>query len=357
MPDLSVAIIGYGLAGRFFHAPLIAATPGLRVAAIVTGNPERSRQAEHEHPDADRLSGPDELWQRAKRFDAVVVATPNDSHAPLARAAIDRGLPLVVDKPLAVNAREALDLVERAEPAGVLLTVFQNRRWDSDQLTLRRLVGEGALGDVLRYESRFERWRPEAQPGVWRDDMTPETGGGQLLDLGSHLVDQALHHFGPAASVYAEIDRRRGTVADDDAFLAITHVTGVVSHLHASAVVAAPGPRLRVLGTEAALLVTALDTQEDRLRAGERPDRVSDWGVEPAATRPRLIAGEQSVPLTGPPGDWPAFYWLLARALAGEGPAPVDPHDAVAVLRVIESARVSAAERRVVALGRSSRSC
>jgi predicted dehydrogenase len=250
MPDLRVAIVGYGLAGRFFHAPLIAATPGLRVAAIVTGDPERRRQAANEHPDAERLSRPEEVWPRAGAIDAVVVATPNDSHAALAREAIDCGLPVVVEKPLAVSARGALELVERAEGAGILLTVFQNRRWDSDQLLLARLLAEGELGTVIRYESRFERWRPEPNPGVWRENMTPEAGGGQLLDLGSHLVDQALHHFGPAASVYAEIARRRGTVADDDAFLAITHVGGVISHLHASAVVAAPGPRLRVMGTE-----------------------------------------------------------------------------------------------------------
>jgi predicted dehydrogenase len=348
--DLRIAIIGYGLAGRFFHAPLIDATPGLRVAAIVTGDPERRRHAEHEHPGAEWLSHPDELWQHADRLDAVVVATPNMSHAPLATAAIDHGLPVVVDKPLAVSARDAADLVERAERAGVLLTVFQNRRWDSDQLLLARLIADGALGTVIRYESRFERWRPEPNPAMWRDTMTPETGGGQLLDLGSHLVDQALHQFGPATSVYAEIDRRRDTVADDDAFLAITHASGVISHLHASAVVAAPGPRLRVLGTDRALLVAALDSQEDRLRAGERPDTVSDWGVEPPDSRPRLIVAEQSVPLTGPPGDWPAFYRLLATALTEGGPPPVDPRDAVAVLRVLEAARVSAATGRVVRL-------
>jgi predicted dehydrogenase len=350
MSDLRVAIIGYGLAGRFFHAPLIAATPALRVAAIVTGDPERRSQAQHEHPQAERLSSPDELWQRGDAFDAVVVAAPNDAHAQLATTAIDHGLPVVVDKPLATNAQDALDLVEHAERAGILLTVFQNRRWDSDQLLLTQLIAAGRLGTVIRYESRFERWRPEANPGAWRDTATPEAGGGQLLDLGSHLVDQALHHFGPAARVYAEIDRRRGTAADDDAFLALSHASGVISHLHGSALVAAPGPRLRVLGTEGALLVSALDTQEDRLRAGEHPDAVPDWGVEPAYARPRLVVGEHSVPLAGPPGDWPAFYRQLASALADGGAPPVDPRDAVAVLRVLESARVSAAEGRVVSM-------
>ena len=348
MDDLRLAIIGYGLAGRTFHAPLIAATAGLCVAAIVTGDPERRAQAAREHPTAECLSQPNELWQRADAVDAVVVAAPNDVHAALATAAIDRRLPVVVDKPLAVTAHDALALVEHAERTGVALTVYQNRRWDSDQLLLAQLIAAGRLGTVIRYESRFERWRPETNAGGWRDSATVAAGGGQLLDLGSHLVDQALHHFGPAERVYAEIDSRRGTEADDDAFLAVTHASGVISHLHGSALVAAPGPRLRVLGTEGALLVTALDTQEDRLRAGERPDTVSDWGVEPSHARPLLVVGAQSVPLTGPPGDWAAFYRLLRTALTDGAPPPVDPRDAVAALRVIESARRSAAERRVV---------
>ena len=347
MSDQRVAIIGYGLAGRVFHAPLVAATPGLTVAAIVTSDPDRRARAGADHPGARVAHTTEELWTHAGEIDCVVVATPNDSHASLANVAIGHGLPVVVDKPLAPTAAEAQALVDAAAAAGVLLTVFQNRRWDSDQLLLARLIEDGSLGTVIRCESRFERWRPEPT-GAWRETTDSELGGGQLLDLGSHLVDQALSRFGPAAEIYAEIAGRRGTASDDDAFVAITHHGGVISHLHASALVAAPGPRLRVLGTEAALLVTQLDSQEDRLTAGERPDTVADWGVEPEFARPRLIAGERSVPLTGPPGDWPRFYALLRDALTGDGPPPVDPHDAVAALRVLEIARLSAAEHRVV---------
>ena len=349
MSDQRVAIIGYGLAGRVFHAPLVAATPGMTLAAIVTSDRERRAQAAAEHPDARLLASVELLWEHAGELDCIVVATPNDLHAPLAGAAVDRGLPVVVDKPLAPTAAEAQALVDRAGAAGVLLTVFQNRRWDSDQLLLARLIAEDSLGTVLRCESRLERWRPEAT-GEWRETTAPEQGGGQLLDLGSHLVDQALTHFGPAAEIYAEITARRATGSDDDAFVAITHHGGVISHLHASALVAAPGPRLRVLGTEAALLVGQVDSQEDRLQAGERPDTAADWGVEPAFARPRLIVGERSVPLAGPPGNWPRFYALLRDALAGDGSPPVDPHDAVAALRVLELARLSAAEHRVVAV-------
>lgn len=350
MTDLRIAIIGYGLAGRVFHASLIAATDGLEVAAIVTADPGRAAQAARDHPRAELFDTPAGLWQRAAALDAVVVATPNDTHAPLASTAVEHRLAVVVDKPLAPTAAATQALIAQAERAGVLLTVFQNRRWDSDQLLLEQVIDSGGLGAVLRCESRLERWRPDSDPTRWRDSTPSSEGGGQLLDLGSHLVDQVLYRFGPATHVYAEIDRRRGLAGDDDVFLAVTHAGGVISHLRASVMTAAPGPRLRVLGTEAALIVPEPDTQEDRLRAGERPDQVGDWGVEPILNRPRLIAGERSVPLSGPPGDWPAFYAQLRDALRSGGPPPVDPRDALATLQVLEAARTSAAAHSVVAL-------
>ncbi len=349
MTDLRVAIIGYGLAGRVFHVPLIATTPGLRVTSIVTGDPQRRAQAVEHHPGVRTPSSPEELWESGGH-DLVVVATPTHSHAVLATAAIDRGIPVVVDKPMAVTAADAEAVVAQARAAGVLLTVFQNRRWDSDHLTLTRLIGEGRLGRVIRYESRFERWRPEPR-NAWRESEPPERGGGQLLDLGSHLVDQSLTLFGPATHVYAEIAALRGLPSDDDAFLGLRHAGGTVSHLHMSAMTAAPGPRLRVLGTEAGYVAPQLDTQEDRLRAGSRPDAVAAWGVEPQSHWGRLTAGDQSVPIRSEPGSWPAFYVLLEAALRTGGPPPVDPADAVAALRVLEAARRASESRVTVALG------
>jgi predicted dehydrogenase len=347
--DLRAAIIGYGLAGRFFHAPLIAATEGLTVASVVTSNPERRAQVAREYPDAQVLTTPAELWEGAEH-DLVVVATSNDAHAPLATEAIDHGVAVVVDKPLASGVDQAEALVAHAERAGVVLTVFQNRRWDSDHLTLARLVGEGHLGEVMRYESRFERWRPSPDAGAWRESAPPEQGGGQLLDLGSHLVDQALVLFGPATHVYGEVDSRRGLPSDDDAFVALHHASGVISHLRASAVTAAPGPRLRVLGNRAAFITVGLDTQEDRLREGARPDTVPDWGTEPESSWGCLVTGDHSEPVPSERGNWPRFYELLERALRDGGPPPVDPHDAVTTLRVIDAARQSAAGRTVIAL-------
>src|SRR4051812_8683624 len=338
---MRVAIIGYGLAGAVFHASLVAATDGLELATIVTSNRERQEQARRAHPQARIV----ERSGDALDADLVVVATPNDTHAPLARQALERGAAVVVDKPLALSASDARDLVALRGR----LTVFQNRRWDSDQLTLGRLLDEGRLGEVLRYESRFERWRPEPKEGpAWRESRTPAEGGGVLLDLGSHLVDEALRLLGPAASVYAEIDARRGGAADDDAFVAIRHESGGYSHLRTSSVTAAPGPRLRVLGSRAAFVVDELDRQEADLRDGLRPGRDEPWGSGPPG---RLVEGDEESVVESERGDWPAFYRGVERWLrAPDEPPPVDPRDAVRVLEVIDAARRSASMGSIVVI-------
>jgi predicted dehydrogenase len=352
--DIGVAIVGYGLSGRLFHAALIAATPGLRIDSVVTSSEDRRRQVTAEHPGARVLDSVPDLWRSASPG-LVVVATPNDSHVAIASAALERGIPVVVDKPLAITADDAQALVAQAQQRGVLLTVFQNRRWDTDQLTLRRLMAEGALGAVTRYESRFERWRPDPDPAKWREQRPPGQGGGVLLDLGTHLVDQALVLFGPVSHVYGEVDARRGTAGDDDVFIALRHISGTLSHLWASAVTAAPGPRLRVQGTAGGLVVPALDPQEAALRAGERPTDRDRWGRSPEWERPRLVAGERSVPVPPEPGDWTRFYELLRVALNEGGPPPVDPGDAVTTLRLLEAARESDHTRAVMAVTGSAR--
>ncbi|HWD65143.1 MAG TPA: Gfo/Idh/MocA family oxidoreductase [Solirubrobacteraceae bacterium] len=347
MNELRVALIGYGLAGRWFHAPLIAGTPDLRVTEVVTSNPERRDQALDDHPGVRVVADVDALWE-GSRPDLVVVATTNATHVPLAMAAVERGVPVVVDKPLGVSSAEAQGLVRAAEQAGVLLTVFQNRRWDSDYLTLRRLVDRGELGRVLRFESRFERWRPEADVSAWR--AADPAQGGQLLDLGSHLVDQAVQLLGPVTHIYAEVSGPRGLPTDDDAFLALRHTSGAISHLRASALTAAPGPRLRVLGTRAGYVVRDLDSQEDALRAGRRPEAESEWGREPEAAWGRLVRGEEEEIVESEPGNWPVFYGQLARALRGGEPPPVNPWDAVETLRILDLARQSADTCSVVSL-------
>ncbi|ASF08066.1 putative oxidoreductase [Nocardia brasiliensis NBRC 14402] len=346
---LRVAVIGYGLAGSVFHAPLIATEPRMRVAAVVTSSAERAAQAEREHPGVRVLATADELFAGPGELDLVVVATPNRTHAPLATRAVDAGLPVVVDKPFAVSVAEAEALVEHAARAAVPLTVFQNRRWDGDFRTVRALVEAGTLGAVRRFESRFERWRPTPKGG-WREMGGPADGAGLLFDLGSHLVDQALTLFGPAESVYCELDRRRaGIQTDDDAFLALTHADGVRSHLWMSAVAPQLGPRFRVLGARAGYVTYGLDPQEAALRDGRRPGDGTVWGTVEPDQWGLLGAEPDTAPTPTHAGDYPAFYTALADALLHGNDLPVDPRDAVAVLRVLEQARRSADAGEVVA--------
>ncbi|GAA5061744.1 Gfo/Idh/MocA family protein [Nocardia callitridis] len=348
MSTLDVAIIGYGLAGSVFHAPLVAAQPRMRVAAVVTSSAERADQARAEYPGVRVLADADAVFTDAARYDLVVIATPNRAHAPLAVRAIEAGLPVVVDKPLAVTVAECEDLIARAERANVALTVFQNRRWDGDFLTARRLIDNGSLGEIRRFESRFERWRPVSKGG-WREVGTDADGAGLLFDLGSHLVDQALTLFGPVDSVYAELDRRRQDIStDDDVFVALTHTNGVRSHLWASAVAPQLGPRLRVLGSEAGYLTYGLDPQEAALRSGRRPDDGNPWGLVDPGDYGILGAAPDFTPVPTLAGDYPAFYTALAAALLDGEAVAVPPAEASAVLRVLEQARRSARTNTVV---------
>jgi predicted dehydrogenase len=345
VPDLRVGLLGYGLAGSTFHAPLIAITPGLRLAAVVTSQEQRATQARRDHAGVEAVATADQIWERADTLDLVVIATPNRTHVPLARAALEAGLPVVVDKPLAASAAAARELADDAAQRGLMLTVFQNRRWDGDYLTVRRLLGEDALGSVHRFESRFERWRPAPKAG-WREHGDPAAAGGLLYDLGSHLIDQALELFGPVSRVYAEVSRRReGVEVDDDTFVALTHDSGVSSHLWMSAIAARPAPRFRVLGTQAAYTKYGLDVQEEALRAGALPNG-PEWGREPPDRWGELGAGDEMRRVPTEPGAWPLFYAGVEHALRAGAPPPVDPRDSIAVLEVIEAAFTSAATGR-----------
>ncbi|MEU2157772.1 Gfo/Idh/MocA family oxidoreductase [Streptomyces sp. NPDC019396] len=354
---LRVGLVGYGLAGSVFHAPLIASTAGLVLDSVVTSSEERREQARAAYPGVRFAAAPEELWSRADELDLIVIASPNKTHVPVATAALEAGLPVVVDKPIAGTAAEARALGALARERGLLLSVFQNRRWDNDFRTLRRLIDGGELGDVLRFESRFERWRPQLKGG-WRESGAPEEFGGLLYDLGSHVVDQALVLFGPAVRVYAESDvRRPGAQTDDDTFIAVTHANGVRSHLYVSATAAQLGPRFRVLGSSAGYVKYGLDPQETALREGVRPGPGDTcWGVEPEQLWGRLGSGES--PLTGGghpvetlPGDYPAYYAAIADALRDGTPPPVTAEEAAAALDVLEAARRSAREGIAVELG------
>lgn len=342
---MRVAIAGFGLAGEVFHAPLVAATDGLDVVAVTTSDAARAERARAAYPGVHVAADAGALLRDVEDLDLIVVATPNRSHVAVARAALDRGLAVVMDKPIAAGADAAAALVDDFAAADVPFTVFQNRRWDGDFLTVRRLVESGELGEITRFESRYERLRPRVAAERWRESGDPGEGGGLLLDLGAHLVDQALVMFGFPLRVYAELDARRpGAAVDDDAFVALEHPGGARSHLWMSAIAPGGGRSLRASGTRAAVHTPGLDPQEAQLAAGLRPGD-PEWG----AGEPALLAdedGERELPVAA--GAYERFYAGVRDALRGEAAMPVDPRDSVAALRVIDAARASASAGTVI---------
>lgn len=354
--EFRVAVIGFGLGGQAFHAPLVAITPGLRLTTIVTSNPERRAHAAREFPQARIVDSAEAVWADARNHDLAVITTANSAHVPLALAALDAGLGVVVDKPFAATVAEGRQVIQRARARGRFLSVYHNRRWDSELRTAKRLIAAGELGDILRFESRLDRWRPvsASKPG-WRDRGAPEEAGGLLYDLGSHLIDQALHLFGPVTHVYAEVDRRRpGVDVDDDVFLALTHASGVRSHLAATLVAAQQRPRMAVFGSKAAYMKFHIDSQEAALRAGIRPDQPA-WRDEPEEHWGTLGIGPDARPVRSEPGAYRLFYEGVAASLRDGAPPPVDPEDAVKGLEVIEAAQRSSRNHEVVAIGTRAR--
>jgi predicted dehydrogenase len=330
-------LVGYGLGGRVFHAPLLASADGVDFIGVVTTSPERRTEV-----DKLGLTPYDDLAALAAAgAHAVTISTPAATHAGLAREAIRLGLAVVVDKPFTLDAEAAREVVSAADDAGVPLSVYQNRRWDSDTMTVRKLIGDGALGEVRRLESRFERWAPDRGPSP--------AGGGTLLDFGSHLVDGALYLFGPAERVYAEM-HSDGDL-DDEMFVALHHRGGVESHLWGSWRQAAPGPRFRVTGSTGTYIVDGIDSQEAVLKAGKAPaDLGQRWGVEPEHAWGRLYRGATGAPVRSERGRWDTFYPAFAAAVEGTGPVPVDPRDAVRTMDVLDAARISATTGETVDL-------
>jgi predicted dehydrogenase len=337
--DLRFGLVGYGFGGRYFHAPLISGAAGCTLAGVVTRSEARRAEVAADHPGVPVFDSLDALV--AAGVDAVTVCTPAATHTAVTDAALRHGRPVVCDKPFALDAEAARRTVELAEGLDVPLSVYQNRRWDSDLLTVRRVLDSGELGDVLRFESAFERWAPDPAP--------PESGSGLLRDFGSHLVDQALHLFGPADQVWAET-HEVGPELEDDVRIVLRHRGGMRSHLSGGWRQGAPAPRFRVTGTAGSFVVTtAMDGQEEALVNGRTPTTEGEgWGREPEAAWGTLRRGDDVRAVPSERGRWVVFYEQFARALRGQGPVPVDPWDAVATATVLDAARRSAAEGRSV---------
>ena len=268
--------------------------------------------------------------------DLVVVASPSGLHEQHARQALEAGRHVVVDKPAARDAGGLQALIDLAGERNRELVVFHNRRWDSEYLTLRSVLAEGTLGTVHRFETRMERWRPVGKGG-WRESSDPDALGGLRYDLGPHLVDQALQLFGPVETVTAHSRSLRAVGSHDDDIQAwLQHTDGVLTVLSASVLTAIPGPRMKALGSDGALLLPETDTQEDRLRAGERPG--PGWGSQPDAVA-TLAVGDpvQASEIAYLDGRWPAFYAGVRDLLAGSGPTPVTNESALAVMEVLDA--------------------
>ncbi|MFC0672756.1 Gfo/Idh/MocA family oxidoreductase [Brachybacterium hainanense] len=335
---LRTAILGYGLSGRIFHGAFLRLDPSYEVVLVATSNEERAAQARADHPGARVIADPLEVAQHAADLDLVIVCTPPASHAELTRTALEAGLDVVVDKPFVPTSAEGEALIAQARQLGRRLSVYQNRRYDADFLTLRGLLEQDALGAVHTLESRFETWRPGGGRG-WKAGAGPAEGGGVLFDLGSHLVDQALLLMGPVTEVLADIRSIQGG-PDDMAHLVLTHAAGGTSLLTMSRLSAIPGPRFLVSGDRGAWRTEGLDPQEASLRQGVQPD-APDFGEEPPSDRGLLSDGSVTVMTPAGTGDYGRYYRELAHALRSGGPLPVDPADSVQVLRIIEAAHAT----------------
>ncbi len=334
---IRTGIIGFGLAGRVFHAPFVATNPAFRLDLVATGNAERAADARSQHPAAEVVDTPKALLDRAGDLDLVILASPAHVHLEQGIAAFAAGAHLVIDKPFVPTVVDAKNLIAAADSAERSLTVFQNRRWDGDFLTLKKLVQDGALGAVHRFESTFERWAGPNRDR-WQDTTTIAQGAGITYDLGSHLIDQALQLFGPATVEGAELRIvRERSVSDDDAFISLLHVNGVRSHLTLSRAAGQSGPRFRVLGAESAYTVYGLDGQEPALKEQRWPGSAG-YGVTPESDWGLIGVGDDLAPVRTEDGRYPDFYAGVAASILDGAPPIVDPRDAIEVVRIIERA-------------------
>ncbi|WP_295996525.1 oxidoreductase [Rugamonas sp.] len=341
---LKVGIVGYGYATATFHAPLVRSVPGLELVALASSDAAKVRAA---LPQVDVCDTPQALFARPD-IDLVVIPTPNASHYPLALAALAAGKHVVVDKPFTIDVAEAADLIARAEAGGRLLSVFHNRRWDADFLTVRQLLAAGTLGRVTQLESHFDRFRPQVQTR-WRESGVP--GSGLWYDLGPHLLDQALQLFGAPQTITLDLMRQRDGAATDDWFHAVLRYDNLRVILHASALTAQPGPRFVVHGTAGSYVKLGLDAQEDALKAGLAPGG-AQWGIDPQPGT-LTMAGADGLAVrghAGVDGDYRRYYAGVRDAILGVGANPVPAAEALQVMRWLACGQQSWRESRAVGL-------
>lgn len=325
-PPIGVGLAGYGLAGAVLHAPIIEALPDYRIAAVMTSRAEANRRRDRPVvvPDVEALLG-------VKGVDLIVVVTPNDLHADHAEAALRAGKHVVIDKPMAPDPAACDRLIDLAKAQGRVLSVYHNRRWDGDFLALQRVdAGTPAL-----FEARWDRFRPEAA-SVWRNEARP--GAGLLWDLGPHMIDQAIRLFGMPEAMTADVATQRAGAQADDYFELTLHYGAMRAILSASTLVAATRPRMALHGIQGSWWTEGLDPVEAALRAHRSPSDPAFVAALPAIPAFRAHADGERIAEPVPAGDPFAFYRLLAAAIRGDGPLPVDPVDARNVVALIEAA-------------------
>lgn len=334
MKSLSVGLLGFGLAGSVFHAPLIQCEPRLRLTAIASSRTDDIRRSA---PEAVATTADAVIADPS--IDLVVIATPNTSHAPLAREALLAGKHVVIDKPMATTAAEADELIDLAKRQGRLLTVFHNRRWDNDFLTLRACLDRGDIGRPYHYEAHFDRFRPQIKQG-WREQTL--AGSGVLFDLGAHLIDQALTLFGMPDRILADVGTQRPDAQVDDWFHIVLGYGPMRAILHCGTVVCRPGPRFQLHGDRGSFLKHGMDGQEAALRAGRLPTE-ADWGADDPENFALLVQADGSERRVETlRGDYPAFYRGVASSILDGAPPPVTAEQARDVLAVLEAVRKAA---------------
>jgi predicted dehydrogenase len=340
-PPIRVGLIGFGFVSKTFHAPLLQATPGYKITAVSSSRPA----------DVSAVLGDVEVVSDSKALathpdvDLVVIASPNETHAPLADLAIRAGRNVVVDKPFTITVEEARHLAAVAREKDVLLSVFQNRRWDSDFLTIQDAIRQDLTGRIVLFESRIDRYRPDVRDR-WRE--VPGPGAGLLYDLGPHLIDQTLLLFGIPDSVQATLAKQRRGARTDDFFHLVLRYREMVATLGAGSLVSGGSARFSVHGERASVLKQKPDIQEDQLRAGVVPGS-PDWGLDPDdAVLYNGVTGDTRA-MKAARGDQRGYYVALGEALHGRGPNPVPPEQGATVMAIIEAAMRSHEEgRRVV---------
>ncbi|MEX5410229.1 oxidoreductase [Atlantibacter hermannii] len=342
--NVRVGLIGYGYASKTFHAPLIVGTPGMTLAAVSSSD---ASKVHADWPGVSVVSDPKQLFNDPD-IDLIVIPTPNDTHFPLARAAMEAGKHVVVDKPFTVTLSQARELEALAKSRGLVLSVFHNRRWDSDFLTLKGLIAEGKLGEVSYFESHFDRYRPQVR-NRWREQAGP--GSGIWYDLGPHLIDQALVLFGVPVSITVDMAQLRPDAQTTDYFHAVLTYPQRRVVLHSTMLAAAESARYIVHGTRGSYVKFGLDPQEDRLKAGERLPQ-QDWGYDMRDGVLTLASGDEldAQTLLTVPGNYPAYYAAIRDALNGQGENPVPASQAIRVMELIELGIESARHRSTLSL-------